>query len=334
MNSENRNIDKLFNRYISNMSSADDMHELLALMKKEEHADYFDEVLLSHWSRILDKEQVVNADKILLLEEEAFNILHQKKEKSINIVAVPKKKTLWWKWSLAIASILLIFIIGAKILAMSMAVDNFAQYLSSVGTTQDITLPDNSTLTINANTFVEVESDFNDKNRIVHLEGECYFDIAPNKEKTFIIKNKSIEVKVVGTSFNVKSYEEDRFVEVTVTSGKVALEVANEGVQLFLQPDERFVLDKTTGTFEKKIVDSNKYTQWRQGLLYFEKTPLTEVVKTLNRIYPEQIILKDVTRDFYITGIHDNKDIESVLRSIEYTTNLKYKKVNNEYIIF
>lgn len=334
MDSDNKNIDKLFKRYISNMSSADDVEELLTLIKSKKHADYFDEALLSHWSHILDKVENVDDAKEILLKEEAFNILHKKDTRPIELVFPRKKVTIWWKWSLAIASILLIFIIGAKLLAMSMAVDNFAQYISGVGTTQDIVLPDNSNLTINANTFIEVESDFNDKNRIVHLEGECYFDVVPIKEKAFIIKNKNIEVKVVGTSFNVKSYEEDRFVEITVTSGKVALEVANEGVQLFLHPNERFVLDKTTGSFEKKIVDSNKYTQWRQGLLYFERTPLTEVVKTLNRIYQEQITLKKVTHDFYITGIHDNKNIESVLKSIEYTTNLKYKKVNNEYIIF
>lgn len=334
MNSDNKNIDKLFKRYISNMSSADDIHDLLTMIKSKEHSDCFDEALLSHWSRILDKEQNIDDVQEILLRKEALNILHQKNIRPIEVAPPRKKVSLWWKWTLAIASALLIFIIGAKLLAMSMAVDNFAQYVSGVGATQDIVLPDNSNLTINANTFIEVEADFNDNNRIVHLVGECYFDIAPIKEKAFIIKNKNIEVKVVGTSFNVKSYEEDRFVEITVTSGKVALEVANEGVQLFLHPNERFVLDKTTGSFEKKIVDSNKYTQWRQGLLYFERTPLTEVVKTLNRIYQEQITLKDVTSDFYITGIHDNKDIESVLKSIEYTTNLKYKKVNNEYIIF
>jgi len=94
-------------------------------------------------------------------------------------------------------------------------------------------------------------------------------------------------------------------------------------------------LDRSTGNFEKLTIDAGKYLAWTDGTLYFHRTPIREVINTLNRYYPQaNIELAEGEYSHLISGEHDNKRMEAVLTSIIYTTGLKYKKTGNKIILF
>lgn len=100
-----------------------------------------------------------------------------------------------------------------------------------------------------------------------------------------------------------------------------------------LSAGERLLVDKNAGTFDKQIVEPDKYSLWRSGSLYFDHTPMAEVAEVLQRRYNVHITLQgDINTT--VSGEHDNKSLEAVLESICFTSGLKYKKTANGYILY
>ena len=141
-----------------------------------------------------------------------------------------------------------------------------------------------------------------------------------------------MKIRVLGTVFNIKEYENDKLATVSVVSGKVEVDLA-EGKAL-VENNRQVKLDKTSGNFEKCTIDADKYLSWIDGTLYFNRTPLREVVNMLNRFYPQvEIELAEGEYPNLISGEHDNKSVEAVLTSIVYMTGLKCKITGSKFIL-
>ncbi len=205
-------------------------------------------------------------------------------------------------------------------------------FITMRGDKKEIYLPDGSKIVLNADSELTYPKAFNDSIREVTLVGEAFFDIKRNVDKPFIVNTNSIKIRVLGTSFNVKSYSKDKKVETTLVSGKVEV-LKDKETPLILAPSQKAVFYKKENKLEIEEVQSLDVVAWKDGTLIFDKTPLQEVVIDLERKYNTKIIINSKTLlNYEYTGTFDNLSIDEVLKLLTISSPIKYN-IENEKII-
>ena len=183
-----------------------------------------------------------------------------------------------------------------------------------------LSLADGTQVWLNSESRLIYSKDFNTgKTREVYLEGEAFFDVAHDKKRPFIVTTAGINVKVLGTSFNVKSYPNDGMIETTLVNGSIQLGFVDSNVgqrtpETTLLPNQRAIFDKESHkiTIVNKLV-VNEYSDWREGKLYFEDKPLNEVLNMLERWYNVKIYRNEADFECTFSGKFDNKSLTEVL---------------------
>lgn len=187
-------------------------------------------------------------------------------------------------------------------------------------------LADGTKVWLNAESRLRYPVTFNGEERRVELHGEACFEVAKDEKHPFIVSADGVETKVLGTKFNVRSYEEaDR--HVTLVHGKVEVTNSLNGKAVVLQPGENL---SYTEAGEPKVAKVNvaAYTAWTEGLFYFEDMPLQEIMRTIGRWYNvnidfEQPELYGIKLNFWADR---RAGIEEALGLLN-----RLKKVNAEY---
>src|SRR5690606_24348567 len=110
--------------------------------------------------------------------------------------------------------------------------------------------------------------------------GEGYFEVAPNKDKKFIVETESLQVEVLGTVFNLKSYADDSKIYTTLLEGKVAITGVDNRVQI-LSPNEHAIYNKSTKKLSIESIDTSPNVAWKDGLFYFKDSSLEDIMKQL-----------------------------------------------------
>lgn len=201
------------------------------------------------------------------------------------------------------------------------------------GEKKSLTLPDGTKITLNSGSYLRYPSQFTGDKRIIAINGEAFLDVSRDTGKQFIVKTEKVDIKVLGTSFNVKAYDADQQVMVSVRTGKVQVDLPEASMNL--KPDEIIILDKENGALERRSIDNWKTTTWMTGGLFFNKTPLETVAKELERCYNCNIVIEnDKLKSEVVYGEHSNESLESVLNSIEYALGIKYRKDENRIILY
>lgn len=185
----------------------------------------------------------------------------------------------------------------------------------------EITLDDGSTVVLNSKSSLKLASNFNHSARIVFLEGEALFKVTKNKKKPFIVKTlKGINVRVLGTQFNVKSYASNNTVETTLVLGKVEI-LDNESTKLMavLEPRQKATFYKKENQIELETVETERITSWTEGILYYENIPIREVLGDIERWYDVQFTIEDSEIALYTLSGKFTKDysINEVLTILE-----------------
>ncbi|SEN96748.1 FecR family protein [bacterium A37T11] len=146
-----------------------------------------------------------------------------------------------------------------------------------------IILEDGTKVWLNAQSTITYPSRFSGDTRTVSLEGEAYFEIKEDKSKPFNVISKNQEISVLGTSFNVEAYAENKTIQTTLTSGSVL--VANlQGKSITLVPGEQSTLQENGG-LTKQQADLDEAISWKNGEFVFTKEPVQAVLRKLARWY-------------------------------------------------
>lgn len=207
-----------------------------------------------------------------------------------------------------------------------------------------INLPDGSTVWLNAESQLVYSRDFcSGDTREVFLVGEGFFDVADDALKPFIVVTSSIAIKVYGTAFNVRSYDNDKTVETTLVTGKIGISMINgEGsnrnhIETALLPNQQAVyVKKTKKLVLQNNIDAEVYSEWRAGKLYFDDKPVAEVLAILERWYNVTIHLEVVPPDrCTFSAKIDNKTLREVLELFKTSTDdsMAYRIQDNEVYI-
>ena len=185
-------------------------------------------------------------------------------------------------------------------------------------------LEDGTNVWLNAETELRFPVAFGDSERRIFLKGEAYFDVTKSKEWPFIVRTCRSSVKVLGTSFNVCSYEEDSLEQVTLEQGGV--EVKHHDETYLLHPGEQFELDTTNEEIEVKPVNVKLYTSWIDGMFRFHNMALDLLTVKLERWYDVHFVFSNEDcKNYRFTGaIRKDVDFNEFIRLIERTTNVKF----------
>lgn len=195
------------------------------------------------------------------------------------------------------------------------------------GEITNVTLPDDSEVTLNAGSQIVYSGNRFNTHRKVQLTGEAYFKVS--KGNTFSVVTTEGTIKVLGTTFNVRS--RDKKLSVICYTGKV--KVSDHFTSVYLTKGEKTA--KLPGEIlqDAQPTDTNEGLKWRNGLFYFQNTSLKEVLAELSRQYDAVIYLPESEEKRVITTSFDNKNITSALFNILWPLNLKAENKDGKYIV-
>ncbi|MEO5599602.1 MAG: FecR family protein [Cyclobacteriaceae bacterium] len=200
-------------------------------------------------------------------------------------------------------------------------------------------LSDGTKVWLNAASKISYFKDFgNQDTRDVYLEGEAFFDVAHNEKKPFIVHTSSIKIKVLGTSFNVKSYFDEKTIETTLVHGKVRIEQSdvkgNRIGDVELKPNQRAVFNKESKIINIKVVVADNSLSWKRERLVFDEESIDNVVLQMERWYNVKIHVKNKGNlDCKLTASIENESLEEVLNLISLAHNIQFSISGSEVFL-
>ena len=211
--------------------------------------------------------------------------------------------------------------------------DRITSYVGGDGLEADVVvLPDGTRVSLGTRTSFSYDSRYGKSERIVQLEGEAYFEVAKDTTLRFIVKAGEMEVEALGTTFNVKAYQEDGELTTTLFEGKVRTSVGKD--EVILKPDESLSFDKSS---RRMIVsdDLAAYARmWKDNELVFKGATMEEVAVMLDRLYNVKVrFTSEKVKHYRFSGVIKNNSLDNVIELISLTAPIMYKKVGGEIII-
>lgn len=201
----------------------------------------------------------------------------------------------------------------------------YTQFSTTYGQTRDVVLPDGTKVTLNACSQISYPQKFYGDERKITLSGEAYFQVVKNQKQPFIINAGDFDVRVLGTVFSVKAYRGDEVLSVNVESGKVQVDM--QDAMSRLEANEQLEINTESGNYTKQQSGYKDIAVWRRGHLRFNKTPVEDVARQLERLYGYKITFREgQIFENLVSGEHDNRSLEEVLESLRLTCGIKWKK--------
>jgi transmembrane sensor len=195
-------------------------------------------------------------------------------------------------------------------------------------------LPDGSSVTLNRNSGLTLQSGYGEKERRMTLKGEAYFEVAPNAERPFVVQVEELEVRALGTAFNIDANTRAEQIAISVERGKISL--AALGQNLELAEGEQAIFDRAKGSLRKldpQQQDPNA-TAYKNRVFQFDATPLRDVVAVLNKAYGSKIELEGAPlANCLLTGRYNNPSLERMLELLTDSFSIKYKQQPNGTIL-
>lgn len=199
------------------------------------------------------------------------------------------------------------------------------------GSRSEIVLPDGTLVKLNAGSKIEYHFDKVRNTRRVNFSGEGFFEVAKSKKPFVITTAEGLNVKVLGTKFNLSAYSEDKIAQTTLVEGKVELSTGGKST-LILQPGQIANFDKTSNEINYTSGDVSHLISWMQDKLYMDNMSLGEVCTKLERWYDVKIILADESlgKKIHYTGVLKEESVTDVLDALSQLSSISYKLKGKE----
>lgn len=357
---------ELIARYLSGDANIEEMSEVLTWLKKTKE----NQVLFSSMKRVWIESNVVliNQDD---KSNEAWDRLKYRTSSSQNEdFTQDNRKNYFLIYRIAAIMLLLIsfgFIFYYLFPFKSKPANlSYNEIVVPYGAKSIITLPDGTKLWMNSGTKIRYANNFGETTREVFMEGEAYFDVVKNPTKPFLVKTGYINIKVLGTTFNVKSYPDENCIETTLDRGLIEITKVKEPEEIItIKPKEKITYIKLSnhkavaGTKakdskykEKKMlekvpakqlqpefqiyehVNTESITSWKEGKLIFERERLEDIVKKLERRYDVVFSFDNSElKNYRFSGSLPELTLQQVLEGIQLTAPILYKIDKREVVI-
>lgn len=315
-------------KFLSGSSTSEESKMLFDLMEQDEDLKKEFESLEKTWKLSAEKPD----DEISSIDLDAeWNLFDKNIDKTpAKIIPIDKNRS--FSWTKIASAVAAVFVLGFAVFYFFNLQTN---ELVADNQIIETGLPDGSHITLNKGSVLEYRKNFNQNKRTVKLKGEAFFKVAHNPEKPFVVKAGKLSIEVVGTEFNVDARSRKGNVEVVVNEGKVLV---------YSKPDKSdgkllVAGDKAEFSSQKHLIVKKRNTNpnflaWKTKKLVFEKTSLSDIVRTLSKTYNVQIIIKNpALKNCTLTNTFDNQALESVFKVLEATLDIHIYKKGKAYVI-
>lgn len=193
------------------------------------------------------------------------------------------------------------------------------------GARVEFLLPDSTKGWLNNGSKLKYPSVF-DKTRKIELTGEAWFDVKHLNKSDFIVRVSDMDIKVIGTQFNVSAYPNDHFTDVTLEKGRVEVVGITDIYNHVLIPNEKISFNKIEREITISKVEATRFSSWKDGYLVIDNEPLGHVINRLERWYNVEIEIQDETlKKYRFKATFKDEPLEEVLKLIAKTTPINYK---------
>lgn len=320
------------------MESKIDYHTLLDFSKgKYSYNDYLkvkywflhvrddgnaEEQLFNQWKRFADTPVADPESLHAIFEKIQYRILLEEKK-------YEKTKSLW-HWYRQVAAILIpVIAISALFYFFSKSKQPHTQSWVELnvpeGARIEFLLPDSTTGWLNSGAKLKYPAVF-DTHRKVELAGEAFFNVRHQENSDFTVSVTDMDIKVLGTQFNVAAYLSETVTEVVLKEGKVEIKGKAGIFDRTLQPGEKITYNRKENSLQLKQVNPGPYTAWKDGYLVIDNEPLEDAVRKIGRWYHVEISVQDdALKNFRLKATFSDEPLDEVLRFIAMTTPVAYQ---------
>ena len=286
---------------------------------KRKDVEFARQFILSSQNRIVEKMPEEGYDYVL---EKIFNHKQRKKQKQVR----------YWQPLSVAASIALI--VASIFVFLHEPNVRESEEVFTVTTIQKeappgrkvtTRLPDGSVVMLNSGSQISFPEQFKGDSREISLTGEAFFEVEHNPEIPFIVSMNGDKVRVLGTSFNIRSYPEDSVVQVSVATGRVSYSIPS-GESVMLLPDQLATYDLTKGSLVTGKVDPLQAYGWKDQIIYFESTSFDKVIAELKRWYGVEFEVHGHYQHIgKFSGEFRNETLSQVLKGLSFIYKFDYR---------
>jgi ferric-dicitrate binding protein FerR (iron transport regulator) len=292
------------------------------------------------YTRFSEEEVLLSASKYQNPEQLRESILN-KITAQMEAPGQPARKviTLWRRIAAAAAVVLLVTFAALYKNEVLEVIDPVKQVelATAPGKHRQISLPDGTRIWLSPGSHISYPDKFRTKERLVKLEGEAFFDVVHDEDHPFVIQSGQLKTVVLGTSFNIKAYPHQIVSEVTVISGKVAVQEHNlpKSKQAIMVLNQRAVYNKTDRSLVKQeYPNASKFLSQRTGLFSYDGASLQTVTDDLSLQYGIRISLTpDISKKGFYGHINTNEPINKTFNKLCAVMDLRWNRVDSGYYL-
>ncbi|MCC9135500.1 FecR family protein [Pontibacter silvestris] len=235
-----------------------------------------------------------------------------------------------WRIAAAVALVATLSLLVYQYKWMQTEEPEWVTYQTGPAQFKKITLPDSSIVYLHANSMLRAPKSFAAKVRELNLVyGQSFFEVKKNPQKPFVVHSHEIETRVLGTSFNIKAYQQEGYIAVTVNTGKVAVgEYENNSLITLdkLVPGEELIFDRPSKTFLKQKVDASANIAWKDGVLVLQDATYHDVKTQIENWYGMPVELIGEQNDECLFTARFNKmQLAHTLESLQQINSFSYE---------
>lgn|GEM_PF-872700 len=322
----------LFNRYLERKCSPDEIRELISYFKVDAGSSELKDLIESELSKSVSPEvQSIKMKSVLDRVGEKLNIHIASEEEAVSRSVPFYKKHLV---GLAVAASLTALLIVASFYRD--AIENiinpvhFNELRTGLSERRLIKLTDGSKAWLSPGSTLNYPDVFRGGTREVSVSGQVFFEVEHDVDHPFIVRSGKLQTQVLGTSFNVVAYENEKDIEVTLLEGKVRVSLDSENIDI--NPNERVVYSQVNGNLRKEDdPDAQRFLEHRLGVLEYKGTPLLTVVKDMERTFGIRIELdEELSNCLFIGSFKSTDSPELAIQQLVLSFNAKYKQLQNK----
>jgi len=357
----------LIAKKLAGEASPSDLQELEALLRSNPELHYPVQTIADLWEHTspADKKQAEEAFGRHLDRIDRLNIDYSP---TLTIVTDEPKRSSGFRRKALVLGPAALILIGAILLitrpdagpsaaAAPTPVPITREITTTTGSRTSITLPDGTRVWLNAGSHIQYGKGFGGESREVSLTGEAFFDVAPDAAHPFIIHTPKVDVRVLGTSFNLKSYPMDKTTEATLIRGSIEVSIRNRpSGRIILKPNEKLVVNNDDSLLLRKaprrkelgpeslvVISKPTYehrsgaiieTSWVDNKLIFQDEEFSDLAKQMERWYGVSIRFDDSREEgLRFTGTFEKETIRQALDALKLTAKFDYSVDGTEVTI-
>ena len=311
---------KIIDKVLSKTATPDEARRVAAWFATAEGQEYF--------SQRYDRESYLLNEK--LLEEWLESDIPTKRMKT-RFLSHLEVRVRTFRFRVAAAAVIIpLLVLAGAITYMAnrsgvFQSEEMAEFVVPFGEQLNVVLQDGTQVQLNSGSRLQYPKTFGFFSRKVKLTGEAYFSVAKEKNRPFEVDLKDIKVKVTGTHFNAKAYPDDQTIKVTLEEGSVS--IADNDQRIYpMKVGESAEYDRTTGVCKiTEVSDMTLHTAWRTKSLNFYRTPLKDILRTLERQHEVQFNVTDTSLLNYRFSISTSKiNLNEVLNDLEKVSKVRF----------